>query len=581
MKKELLICVGLFLLGIFVFSQGLGQHGLEYRDDEIFYYQSTREMVADGNYMSPTYFGQNRFQKPILFYWLIVLSYKVLGVSWFAARFVSAIFACLALVVTWLTAKRLFDERTATLSAGILMTVPMFLRHAKNAVPDMALNFFIVLAVYYAVLVIDDEDCGKNSMLFFVSCGLGFMIKGFAALLIPFMVVFIYAFLNKKQRILSKMSFGRGAIILLLVTLPWFVFMIAKHGSTYIDYMLIDETKNRLLDQGSKSAIKYLLGFLIRSGFYCKVLLSYFAPWSIFLLGAIPLSFARLFSLRGEHREIVQEKRSFQIMLVWFFSVFCFFSIMSFRINHYMLVLSTPFAILISKFFLWDVGPKGILGLSVPFIRRYLIIIFIAIGTFTFSFLVVFILGKSNLWIAIYLLMFVLMVRTCLKRDTFFAPAVLSLFMIFVFSQSRLMGEANVTPHSAFQRFANIIKADPDGSVAVGVGSNDIHEKEFQVYFDKKVIKAANSSKGETASMLLEFFSENDNAYCLFTEEDFQDISYPISEEPFRIVQKEYIFRRRMHIDKGFFIALMHFDDDKVRDYLMEKVVLIRKDKNV
>jgi len=143
------------------------------------------------------------------------------------------------------------------------------------------------------------------------------------------------------------------------------------------------------------------------------------------------------------------------------------------------------------------------------------------------------------------------------------------------------MGEANVTPHSAFQRFANIIKADPDGSVAVGVGSNDIHEKEFQVYFDKKVIKAANSSKGETASMLLEFFSENDNAYCLFTEEDFQDISYPISEEPFRIVQKEYIFRRRMHIDKGFFIALMHFDDDKVRDYLMEKVVLIRKDKNV
>jgi len=33
-----------------------------------------------------------------------------------------------------------------------------------------------------------------------------------------------------------------------------------------------------------------------------------------------------------------------------------------------------------------------------------------------------------------------------------------------------------------------------------------------------------------------------------------------------RIVQKEYIFRRRMHIDKGFFIALMHFDDDKVGD---------------
>ncbi|MBU0469643.1 MAG: glycosyltransferase family 39 protein [Candidatus Omnitrophica bacterium] len=580
MKKDLLICIAVFFVGIFVFSQGLGQHGLEYRDDEIFYYQSTKEMVNDGNYMSPTYFGQNRFQKPILFYWLIVLSYKVLGVNWFAARFVSVIFACLSLVVTWLIAKRLFDGKTATLSSGILMTVPMFLRHAKNAVPDMALNFFIVLAVYYAILVIEEEDYGKNSILFFVSCGLGFMIKGFAALIIPFMVVFIYAFLNKKQKILSRMSFGRGALILLLVTLPWFIFMIVKHGSTYIDYMLIDETKNRLLDNRSRNSTKHLVGLLSRVGFYFQVLMSYFAPWGIFLFGAIPLAISKHFNLGSSQGDVLKEKRSFVLMLIWFFSVFSFFSIMSFRINHYMLVLSTPFAILISKFFLWEIDVKGVWVRSVYFVRRYLIILFIAIGTFAFSFLVVFLLGKNNLWIAIYVLMFVLMAKACLKRNAVFAPAVLSLFLMFVFAQSSLMGEANVTPHSAFQRFANTIKEDPNGPVAVAVGSNDIHEKEFQVYFDEKVIKAANDSESETGAMLFKFFNDNDKAYCLLTEEDFKKALNSVGLESLRIVQNEYIFRRRMYIDKGFFIGLLQFDDNKVRDYLMEKVVLVRKDKN-
>ena len=32
-------------------------------------------MLKTGNYLSPTYFGEDRFQKPILFYWLILAAY--------------------------------------------------------------------------------------------------------------------------------------------------------------------------------------------------------------------------------------------------------------------------------------------------------------------------------------------------------------------------------------------------------------------------------------------------------------------------------------------------------------------------
>ena len=87
-RKDTVVFLCLFLLSLFVFSRGLNIHGLEYRDDEIFYFQSTQEMLKSGDILSPTYFGEDRFQKPILYYWLVLLSYKLFGIGWFSARFV-------------------------------------------------------------------------------------------------------------------------------------------------------------------------------------------------------------------------------------------------------------------------------------------------------------------------------------------------------------------------------------------------------------------------------------------------------------------------------------------------------------
>src|SRR5262249_22216446 len=137
-------CIGLILgcLSVLIYTQNLSVHGLEYRDDEIFYVKSTQQMLADHNWFSPTYFGENRFQKPILYYWFILIFYKIFGVSWVSARCVSVFFATLTVITTWILAQSLFERRVANLSAVVLMTLPLFFRHAKAAVVDMPFNFF-------------------------------------------------------------------------------------------------------------------------------------------------------------------------------------------------------------------------------------------------------------------------------------------------------------------------------------------------------------------------------------------------------------------------------------------------------
>jgi len=57
-----------------------------YSETEGQYAGAAREMVASHNWLLPTNNGIPRLQKPPLLYWLIIASYKILGVNEAAAR---------------------------------------------------------------------------------------------------------------------------------------------------------------------------------------------------------------------------------------------------------------------------------------------------------------------------------------------------------------------------------------------------------------------------------------------------------------------------------------------------------------
>src|ERR671912_2086363 len=80
------ITLPLLLLAALTFFTGLGRGAIT-DSDEAFYAESAREMVASGDWLTPYYNYEPRFQKPILFYWLVSTSYTVAGVGEAAARF--------------------------------------------------------------------------------------------------------------------------------------------------------------------------------------------------------------------------------------------------------------------------------------------------------------------------------------------------------------------------------------------------------------------------------------------------------------------------------------------------------------
>ena len=117
--------VALLLLAGLFFFWGLGSIGLTDRDEGR-NAEAGREMLETGDWISPTFNYEPRYAKPALVYWLMSASYRLFGVSEFAARFPSALFGLGLILMQYLFLARLREPVVALFGALIIgMTVEL------------------------------------------------------------------------------------------------------------------------------------------------------------------------------------------------------------------------------------------------------------------------------------------------------------------------------------------------------------------------------------------------------------------------------------------------------------------------
>jgi 4-amino-4-deoxy-L-arabinose transferase-like glycosyltransferase len=100
-------------------------------------------MLLAHNWLVPTYEGQPFFDKPVLFHWLQMVSFSMLGTTEFAARLVPAL-AGLALLgcTAWLGAQ-LFSIEIGESGALMLAVLPATFALSAYAILDMLFTTFI------------------------------------------------------------------------------------------------------------------------------------------------------------------------------------------------------------------------------------------------------------------------------------------------------------------------------------------------------------------------------------------------------------------------------------------------------
>ena len=125
-------------LCLVTFFAGLGRSAIG-DADEAFYAQSAREMVEQGDWITPHYNYEHRFQKPVFFYWLVAVAYSVAGVGEAAARFPSALAGLALALMTWAIGRRWVGPPTGVVGGAIVATSFGYFTIAHASLPDLPL----------------------------------------------------------------------------------------------------------------------------------------------------------------------------------------------------------------------------------------------------------------------------------------------------------------------------------------------------------------------------------------------------------------------------------------------------------
>lgn len=336
------IILGIAALSLFLFFYKLGAPGL-FDVDEAVFAESAREMVETGDWITPQYNYTSRYDKPALFYWLISSAYGLFGVKEFSARFWSATFGLALVILSYYFIRRTGRVRWSVLGALILATSLEVILLSHAAITDMTLTFFISLSLYSFFLGHAEEGNHKRWWRrgFYLAMSLAVLTKGPVGAVIPCLVVFLFLFFRGRiVEGLKEMRPLSGAVIFLIVALPWYVAEISVNGWEYIDAFFIKHNFTRYTG--------VISGHGGPAYYFIPVILLAFFPWSVFL----PYGLVRSFQGVKRKGALASGESLILFSALWFLVVFIFFSLSKTKLPGYIAPLSPAVAILVGK--AWD-----------------------------------------------------------------------------------------------------------------------------------------------------------------------------------------------------------------------------------
>jgi 4-amino-4-deoxy-L-arabinose transferase-like glycosyltransferase len=197
---------------------------LLFEPDEGRYAEIPREMLARGEWVVPYLQGEPYLDKPPLFYWLVMGSYRLFGVHDWSARLVPALAVHACIIVVYLLGRRRFGERAAFWGALCLALAPGLISVGRLLVLDGVLTLWVTLSLFAALEAVQHERLHWGWWLVAaVASALGVLTKGPVILVLLVPPFLLFRWLTSSRCRVGWRGVGVFATVLLAVCLPWYV----------------------------------------------------------------------------------------------------------------------------------------------------------------------------------------------------------------------------------------------------------------------------------------------------------------------------------------------------------------------
>ncbi|MEQ1731335.1 MAG: phospholipid carrier-dependent glycosyltransferase, partial [Vicinamibacterales bacterium] len=324
----------LLLLSLLTFAVGLGHQAIT-DGDEGYYAEAAREMVESGDWLTPHFNYADRWQKPVLYYWVAAATFWVSGVSEWGARGFAAASGVALTLLTYAIGRRLFARTDAAwLGAAIVATCYGYFALARLALPDLPLALFTTLTVFLWLQ-------GRPALAG-LAVAAGFLDKGPLAVILPAIVLLPMAWREVRWPALDRTTepirfrtadLTSAALVFLFVATPWYAAMVAEHGTAYLQSFFIGDNLERFATDRF-NAPRALW-------FYIPIVVGGIFPWTAFLL---VLPWRRLAGLYSRRTGLTTTEWR---LVIWTAAPFLFFTASIGKQPRYILPMLPPLALLV------------------------------------------------------------------------------------------------------------------------------------------------------------------------------------------------------------------------------------------
>lgn len=325
----------LLFLAALTFLAGLGRGAIT-DADEAFYAEAAHEMVASGDWVTPHYNFEPRFQKPVLYYWLTAVTYAVAGETETAARWWAAMSGLGLVLLTAACGRRWYDESTGLLAGAIVATNFGYFSIGRMALPDLPLTFCITLAVWAGLVATLEQERSPRRyvLLAALGLGLGFLMKGPVGIIIPVLVVLPLLVIERRSIALTPADLVLGFLLFIAVAAPWYLVMWLRHGNEYLQSFFVGDNLERFATDRFNDPRPWW--------FYLPVVAGGLLPWT-------PLALAWL----GPITQLLRRRRDIGTvdlrLILWAVLPLAFYTFSVGKQPRYILPVLPPLALLLAS----------------------------------------------------------------------------------------------------------------------------------------------------------------------------------------------------------------------------------------
>jgi len=345
LSAEQRLTIALAALALLLFVPWLGATGL-WDPWEPHYGEVAREMIARGDYVHPWWESSWFFSKPALDLWLMAASMLVANTNeperWtgiyteWAVRLPYAVLTALGALLLFVMANRLLGRRTALIGTVAILTSPIFVFLARQAVPDPVFVGLLNGAMACLMIVLfEDEPREGWAAAFFCLVGFATLSKGLLGFALPGAVALLYCIVTGEWHRLRRLHLGLGALIVLAICAPWYGTMFAfdgrdDEGKTFFErFILHDHFKRLALGVHTTTPGGGFTYFIEQVGYDCF-------PWVFAFPGAATVL------ARVRLRPQTPRERALLFLLFWFLIGFAVFAFSATKFHHYAFPVLAP-----------------------------------------------------------------------------------------------------------------------------------------------------------------------------------------------------------------------------------------------